>query len=868
MDFILKDYQQRCVDAISAFLIRASDVGAKKAFLDVTERPYRTVGLPESLKDLPYVCVRVPTGGGKTLLAAHSVAIGARSFLATDHPLVLWLAPTTTIVDQTLAALRDRTHPYRKALDVAAGGQVTVYSLNDALHLSVGDLQGSTCIVVCTMAALRVEDTEGRRVYDSNGSLQAHFSGLGQKELAWLETGPAGTVPYSLANVFRLHRPFVIMDEAHSARTPLSFESLQRFRPSVVLEFTATPDEERNPSNVLYSVSAAELKAEQMIKLPIQMLTRPQWKEAVGSAIQKQKHLERLAQEDETLSGEYIRPIVLFQAQNQSTNHPENVTVSKLKQCLLEDFQIPAGEVAEGTGTRWELPDELLTKKSGVRFVITVQALREGWDCPFAYILCSVANLTSQTAIEQILGRILRMPYAHKKKNSELNLAYAFATSPNFAETAGRLRDAMVQNGFQKYEADLYIQREGQTPSLFDGEAPFGLTANELVSKPPKMENLPASLKEKIQLQTLSADSVKLTYAGPPLTGNEVRALQSAFDADEDKRVIERLARKLIGQPTSPAALGDKLTVPYLALRSGGQLEIFEDQFREEPWELTRCDPRLSETEFPTNVSHSQLTQLDVDREGIVKIEFLEQLHEQLSFLEMRGPKTAAELAAWLDRSIEHRDISQTQASLFLLHMVTSLIERGMKLEEIVESRFRLRDAASRKIAFYRESALRQSFQRLLYATGDSAPETLPNFCFEFPPDEYPASSAYLGALSFKRHYYDIIGDLNSEEAPCAFTIDSSPQVKYWVRNLERRSTSFWLQTSTDKFYPDFVVLLTDGRRLVVEYKGAPLLGSDDTKEKKEVGELWEARSKGTCLFRLVGQKDFQTVLGQVLTNS
>jgi type III restriction enzyme len=92
--------------------------------------------------------------------------------------------------------------------------------------------------------------------------------------------------------------------------------------------------------------------------------------------------------------------------------------------------------------------------------------------------------------------------------------------------------------------------------------------------------------------------------------------------------------------------------------------------------------------------------------------------------------------------------------------------------------------------------------------------------------------------------------------------------VKYWVRNLERRSTSFWLQTSTDKFYPDFVVLLTDGRRLVVEYKGAPLLGSDDTKEKKEVGELWEARSKGTCLFRLVGQKDFQTVLGQVLTNS
>jgi type III restriction enzyme len=90
----------------------------------------------------------------------------------------------------------------------------------------------------------------------------------------------------------------------------------------------------------------------------------------------------------------------------------------------------------------------------------------------------------------------------------------------------------------------------------------------------------------------------------------------------------------------------------------------------------------------------------------------------------------------------------------------------------------------------------------------------------------------------------------DGEEFQCAVQLDSSDRVEVWVRNLERRPvSSFWLQTPTDRFYPDFVARLTDGRILVVEYKGADRWSNDDSKEKRAIGELWAARSNGRCVF-------------------
>jgi len=859
MPFVLKDYQRRCLDELVQYMRRIIAHGrADLAFYEQTGRPYRQV---RALPGLPYVCVRVPTGGGKTVLAAHSVGITAKELLRQDRCLVLWLAPTTQIVLQTLQALRDKRHPYRQALDDAFAGCVSVMDLGAALGMGRSVLESDTVVIVSTLAAMRVENTEGRKIYEANGQLMACFEAVTKEQLAALgpSNGADPTAP-SLANLLRLHRPLVIVDEAHNARTPLSFDTLARFNPSCILEFTATPEQDPkgDPSNVLTHVSAAELKAEEMIKLPIRLKSRPQWKEAVQEAVAKQAELERLAREEEKASGEYLRPIVLFQAQrNEEGRH--NVTFQVLKQSLEADFSIPEEQIAIATGSVNELENvPILDRGQPVRFIITVDKLREGWDCPFAYVLCSVSNLSSSTAVQQILGRVLRLPHACRKGREELNHAYAFATSQGFVDAANALTEALVESGFEKFEAQTMVRAE-------TGALEFPLLeqqrVSEVVTAQPATELLPADLRAKVSVQT-DGQTVQVVYDGPPMTDPEAAALVAAFEQKEDKEAAERLCRKSRGEDASPAAMGRKLAVPALAVRIGKQLELFEDQFLEAPWSLAACDPALAEADFAVKTGPAQVVEIDADKNGHIGYHFIEELERNLSLLDVRGPKTEEELAVWLDREIEHPDITQTESSLFLRRMIQALIAgRDFPLEQLVAHRFRLRDAAREKIAGYRASAHRQAYQRMLLPDAAEPLEVSPEVCFTFPMNQYPALTLYQGPIKFRKHYYTVPAHMNGEEAECAVIIDSLPEVEYWVRNLERDRFAFWLPTPTDKFYPDFVVLLKDGRYLVVEYKGHHLLDMPDTLEKRTLGELWQTRSLGLCLFRLVGKTGMQTAL-------
>jgi len=859
MPFVLKDYQRRCLDELAAYLRRVVELGrADVAFYEKTGRAYVQV---KALPGLPYVCLRVPTGGGKTVMAAHAVGIAAKELLRVERCLVLWLAPTTQIVEQTLKALRDKRHPYRQALDETFGGCVSVMDLAAALGIGRSTLEADTVVIVSTLAAMRVEDTDGRKIYEANGHLMECFEGLTPEQLENLNAagGPDGTVP-SLANLLRIRRPLVIMDEAHNARTHLSFEMLARFKPSCILEFTATPEQDPkgDPSNVLTHVSAAELKAEHMIKLPVRLKTLPQWKEAVQEAVQKQAQLERAAREDEKAGAEYLRPIVLFQAQR-NVQDQRNVTFDVLKQSLMADFNIPEAQIAIATGGVNELADvPILDSDQKIRFIITVDKLREGWDCPFAYVLCTVSNLSKSRAVEQILGRVLRMPYASERGREELNHAYAYATSQGFVDAANALTDALVESGFERFEAKAMIRPE--TGPLDFGPL-FAQPVAEVVSVEPALETLPQTLRDKVMIQTRD-EQIEVVYQGPPMADEQAAALKAAFETDEDREAVERLCRKSRGEDASPSALGKRFSVPALGVRVGKQLELFEDQFREAPWSLAQCDPALTEAEFTIKAGLAQVVEIDADKNGHIGYRFVEELERQLSLLDVRGPKTENELAVWLDRKIPHRDITHSDASVFLRRMVGALIEdRGFSLEQLVSRRFRLRDAAREKIEHYRRAAHREAYQKMLLPDAATPLEVSPEVCFTFPLNAYPALRLYEGPIEFPKHYYERPAHMNTEEADCAAIIESLQQVEYWVRNLERDRFAFWLQTSTDKFYPDFVALLRDGRYLVVEYKGEGYLDKEDTQEKQQLGELWEARSNGLCLFRLVGKADMQAVL-------
>jgi type III restriction enzyme len=315
---------------------------------------------------MPYVCLRVPTGGGKTLLASHAVGLAKSELLRAERAVALWLAPSNTILDQTADALRDPRHPYRRALELSCGGPVDVVTIDEALSLPRATVDGQTVVIVATIQSFRVEDTTGRKVYDQNGAFSEHLLNVPADRLTDLLPGADGKPKPSLVNMLRLRRPIVIVDEAHNARTELSFSTLGNVLPSCIIEFTATPARTRAPSNVLHHVSAAELKAANMVKLPLRVITRhPSQKDALlADALTLRADLEKLAAAEAQATGEYLRPIMLIQAERVDACEP-------LRERLVTEFGVARDEVKISVGAKDELKDarDIGTAKSTVRFI-------------------------------------------------------------------------------------------------------------------------------------------------------------------------------------------------------------------------------------------------------------------------------------------------------------------------------------------------------------------------------------------------------------------------------------------------------------------------------------------------------------------
>jgi len=869
--FVLKDYQEWALDALREYFQECSRTGdANVSFYSVTGKtlgvnvPYNKV---DELPGLPYVCLRIPTGGGKTIVACHSIGVAARELVQTESPVVLWLVPSNAILEQTIAALRDRNHPYRQAVEATVGA-VNVMDVEAALYVRRAPLDGEATIIVTTMQAFRVEDTVGRRVYRDSGDLMDHFSGIPPHVADTLEKGEGGNTIHSLANVLRLRRPVVIVDEAHNSRTPLSFETLARFNPSCIIEFTATPAREEHASNVLYSASAADLKSAQMIKMPIRLETRPEWKELLSDAIHCRNGLEQKANLERQQTGEYIRPIMLLQAQPQRQGQ-ETLSVDVVKQCLITDHRIPEEQIAIATGATKELEGiDILKADVPIRYVITIQALREGWDCPFAYVLCSVAESRSATAIEQILGRVMRLPRAAWKNHEELNMAYAFATSANFSEVANTLTDALVQSGFERQEAkDLIIPgKKEQTELPFDKNKPFMGVVTVTMLEKPEIEKLSEETRKKV---TFDEKDKKLSFNGE-MSEVEREEIKAICNTDEGKAGVDKAFYVSTGknpeeEKRTPSEKNISFTVPVLSIKQGTLFEPFEEtHFLDHPWELAKCDALLTEEEYSAKRPDAQSGEIDITENGKVAAKFVSKLQSQMTLFASDASWSVANLVHWLDRNIPHIDISPEDSGIFLIRLVQTLIEqRGMSLDQLVLDKYRLKKVVERKIDQHRQDTRHKVYQSLLF--GEKAEVAVsPDICVSFAADprKYVYSKAYRGRYEFKKHYYPEIGDLEDkgEEFECAQFIDQMEEVEFWVRNPVRRPDhSFWLQTSTDKFYPDFVCKLKDGRILVVEYKGGHLW-NEESKEKKAIGKLWAERSGGKCLFVMPTEKDYAMI--------
>jgi type III restriction enzyme len=451
-----------------------------------------------------------------------------------------------------------------------------------------------------------------------------------------------------------------------------------------------------------------------------------------------------------------------------------------------------------------------------------------------------------------------------------LNFAYAFTASANFAAAAKSLTDGLILNGFERQEAkDLIAPLAEADLDRFElGELAAKTVAEKVTAKPAK--EIPSELAAKVEFDPASG-TVKINAA---LNAAEEAQLKECFEKKEAKEQIAAAVQRVrikVEARKSPAERGEIFRVPYLAVKQGDFLEQFEKTHLDGMgWTLKGCDAKLAENEFSLASEIPQTGEVDISEAGKLEAHFMPELEKQMTLLSVDSAWPLARLANWLDRSFAHRDLTPTETGVFISNLLLHLAEARMSLEQLTANRYKLSRAIERKIATHRAAAQTKIFKEFLSPKFATPLVVSKEAQFQFPPDAYPAGSLYKGGYRFKKHYFPVIGDLkpDGEEFDCAVFLDSLPEVKFWVRNLPgpgRETTSFWLQTSTDKFYPDFVCLLVDGRILVVEYKNATDYTNDDSKEKNALGELWAERSNGSCVFYMPnGSKDVVTIKSKI----
>lgn len=498
------DYQDRVLSTLDAYLdllkkkkaradkvaaLAAQDPDLGVAIPDFTKEAWEAMKaagkLPASRATIPFsprvdgcgrpvpnAVLKVPTGGGKTWLAVSAVSRVMGRYLDRNTGFVLWIVPNEAIYTQTLKRLKDRQHPYRQALDRAAAGRVKIMEKTD--RLDARDVETNLCVMLLMLQSANRETQDSLKMFQDRGDVHGFFPPEGEQQAhqAAIDltpnlsayTGMFPMVKDSLGNALRVIRPVVVMDEGHRAISDLAFSTLYGFNPCFVLELTATPQDVqprggRNPregryANVLVEVTGRELDREGMIKMPLNLDPRQghDWKATLNAALARLNTLDAEARKLRADTGRYIRPIMLIQVERTGADQRESghIHAEDVKEWLLT-AGFDQAEIAIKTAQQNDLNNpenqDLLSPTNRVRAIITKQALQEGWDCPFAYVLCSLAASANLKAMTQLVGRILRQPGALKTGVEALDECHVITHHADTATVVGAIKDGLEQDG-------------------------------------------------------------------------------------------------------------------------------------------------------------------------------------------------------------------------------------------------------------------------------------------------------------------------------------------------------------------------------------------------------------------------------------
>ena len=800
--------------------------------------PYKT-----ELAGVPQVCFKVPTGGGKTFLAANSIKPIFDSMPHIHPKAVVWLVPSDAILTQTYRTLTDKNHDYRKKIDVDFGNKVEIYSKQQLLNgqnFNPTSVSDNLSVFVLSYDSFRTSKKDGRKAYQENGSLLP-FVRFKQDSGSLLED----TDETALIQVIRKLNPVVIVDESHHATSKLSKEMLQNFNPSFVLDLTATP---KNGSNIISFVDARQLKAENMVKLPVIVYNRKSQEDVFVSAISLRRKLENEAVEEQKNGGRYIRPIVLFQAQPRTND--DSTTYDKIKHTLI-DMGIPESEIAIKTADRDELKNiDLSSHDCSIRYIITVNALKEGWDCPFAYILATVANRTSSIDVEQILGRILRLPNTRKNKREVLNLSYVITSSNAFYATLDKVVAGLNAAGFTRkdYRIDDYVEQDTEFPVEQAGNIQTEL----------KLDNDVTDDTNNVsdEIDSLNVDFVREQIS--PFVNNENMESQSQSkvnDAVTDMLDHAKTQNELYWQDFEkteeylpvPPEVGNKMKhykINQLYASEAGQLEIPQfmietgrSLFSEHEHQVLTKENLYAgfslldkDTVIDFDSIDSEIARIDIDDsdalpkawklQGFDSQNVKQWFDEQPSDRKMRLCKDMIIKKLSKNNAINDRDLE-----VYVDRIIQNLTEDQLTDMEQTPGIYVLK--INKKV----NSLLNEYAKKMFYEWVEQDKISCQP-SYKLPREISPTNTI----ASIPKSLYNEEEKFDTEyERKVVMELSSLNNIKWWHRNMARKGFAI---NGAVNAYPDIMVRTESGKLLLIETKGDQLENSE-SREKAETGAKW-----------------------------
>lgn len=865
----LKPYQQQVINDLEEFLLflekhknpnkaynsywkeKIGDYQLKPDGSSVGMRPYK-----DNIPGAVHIAMKVPTAGGKTFIACNALHIINKHFNQGNPKAVVWLVPWSNLLQQTVTNLSSTDHPYRAKLNSLFNGRVEVYEKDELLqgaNFNPSSVTEQLNIFVFNFSSLRINSRkkDDRKVYQENGQLES-FRDLIDPELLLPETDET-----ALINVIRSLNPVLIVDESHNAESDLSVEMLNNLNPSLVLDLTATPKEN---SNIISFVNAMALKKEHMVKLPVVVYNHHKKEEVISSALQLQRKLEILAEEEEKITGKYIRPIILFQAQS-NIKGKNNTTFQKIKEKLIS-LKIPEEQIKIKVSGTDELKDvDLMSKDCPVRYIITVNALKEGWDCPNAYILASLADKSSAVDVEQILGRILRQPYVTRHQSPLLNLSFVLTASSKFNETLDHVVNGLQEAGFSK---DDYYAEEAPEEKLTTDE----ILQKDLFDEEPEKKSDEDFNLDEIEFDPESTQPTIIESDKPSIVdtitekaekeGKQYEAKVNDIDIDNTTNFFTEVSKnqpKYYSIDLRFREIIKDLKLPQF-FRVIDQDEIHDNILFEE---LAEYDRFLNKSNLLDGFSlANQDSNIDFDSiSAEIRTIDYDQHKKEASIKHIQERTKKVLLDNILSKPKDKRIIDISNHIVSRLGDMTPISEQELRkyvsrvfdsfstnqIRDIIDNPFNYVQKIKQKINSLTQEYAKDRFQVLLDANEIKVKES-----FQFPETIMP----YNPSTPITKSLYDREDSMNNYEQNMIMEIAGLNNVVFWHRNLSR-GKGFFINGFESNHYPDFILYTKKGNIILLETKGDDR-DNDDSKDKNRLGKVWANKSGENYKYFMVFQ--------------